>query len=1100
MPVIGRAQVLVEPTFKGTQAQVAKVMDGVGVSAGRSAGVNMGKGMSSGFAEGVAKLKSEVAEANKVITRSQAQITAAQAKIAASTEAEAKALGAVRVAELKLQEVRNNSKAKASQLAAAEEALETARRKAAAATNTRKTAEDNLTKSTTDLKNAQDKSAASSSELEKKIKDVGDQSAESEKKVSKLGGAVSKGLKWGAIAVGTAAVAGLGVALTKGFDRLQSIENAKAKLLGLGHDVESVTSIMNDAMSAVKGTAFGLDEAASVAAGAVASGVQPGKDLERTLRLTGDAATIAGVGMDEMGAIFNKVAASNKIQGDVIAQLQDAGIPIVQLMGKELGTTADETLRLASEGKINFETFQKAMENGLGGAALKSGDTLQGAFKNTMAAVGRIGANLLSGVYPKIREFFAGAIEWLKPLEEGAKVAGAAIGDGLSWALTKAQEFGSYFQTTILPVLQGFGTWVVQNKDWLVALGVALTAGVVAFRAYLIVNSVAAALQAFSLATTIATAKTWLFSTALFANPIGLVIAAIAALVAGLIWFFTQTELGQQIVQNVWGAIQSFIGGTVTWFQTYVLPTIQAIFAGVGAVFSWLYTNIIQPVFAQISWAAQAAWTILDYVFQIIGAVITKVVGPAFNWLWTSVIQPVFGFIGALISAWWTTIVKPIFDAVVWVMNNVLGPAFSWLYANVIKPQFEAIGAIIKWVWDTVIKPVFDFISDVITKTIPKAFEDGVNFIKTHWDKIQDIAKAPVKFVVDTVINDGLINGLNGIGGALGLDKLPRVALPPGFADGGYTGPGGKFQPAGIVHAGEVVWSQDDISRWGGVGVVEALRQAKGYATGGLVHPLPGSVVSQPFHGGHNGMDFAAGTGTPVRAAGPGRVSSAGWSSYGGGNEIHIDHPNGLQTWYAHLSSFAVKLGQMVTGGSKIGEVGSTGNSTGPHLHYMVLNGGWPNYRNPAEYLAGGGAGGDGGFNPIAGIIDGLVDQFKKAFPAAGMFADLAIGAGKKILTGAVDFVTGNGGKDSMGSTGLPYLHDNGGILNPGLSQIMNATRKPEYILNDRQWDAAYRALQQTQGPGRGDTHFHGNVGWDPDEVSYRIEARRQDTFAAFGI
>jgi hypothetical protein len=414
--------------------------------------------------------------------------------------------------------------------------------------------------------------------------------------------------------------------------------------------------------------------------------------------------------------------------------------------------------------------------------------------------------------------------------------------------------------------------------------------------------------------------------------------------------------------------------------------------------------------------------------------------------------------------------------------------------------NWDTIVAVTKDLWEKGVKPIFDTLCNFITKDVPKAFEDGVKWIGEAWANLQKLARDPVKFVVDTVINDGLINGLNTIGGFLGLGKIPRLALPAGFADGGYTGPGGKYQPAGIVHAGEIVWSQDDIARWGGVGIVESLRKAAGFALGGLVNPLRNAVVSQPFSGAHNGMDFAAPVGTPIGAAGPGRVSSAGWSAHGGGNELHIDHPNGLQTWYAHLSSFAVKLGDMVRGGQKIGEVGSTGNSTGPHLHYMVMNGGWPNYVNPSAYLDGGGDAGKGGWNPIADIIDGLLSKFKSAFPAAGFMADMAIGAGKKILDGAVDFITGNGGKDKgIGSTGLPYLHDQGGVLPPGLSSIVNATRKPEAILNAQQWADIHRLATQGGG-GRGDVIFKGNVGWDPNEVAHRIETKRRDTFAAFGI
>ena len=100
-----------------------------------------------------------------------------------------------------------------------------------------------------------------------------------------------------------------------GFDRAMNIEQAQFKLKGLGHDAESVDAIMKDALASVKGTAYGLGDAATVAASAVAAGIQPGENLERTLKLVADASAISGRTMDEMGAIFNKVATSNKVTG-----------------------------------------------------------------------------------------------------------------------------------------------------------------------------------------------------------------------------------------------------------------------------------------------------------------------------------------------------------------------------------------------------------------------------------------------------------------------------------------------------------------------------------------------------------------------------------------------------------------------------------------------------------------------------------------------------------------------------------------------------------------------------------------------------------------
>lgn len=104
-----------------------------------------------------------------------------------------------------------------------------------------------------------------------------------------------------------------------------------------------------------------------------------------------------------------------------------------------------------------------------------------------------------------------------------------------------------------------------------------------------------------------------------------------------------------------------------------------------------------------------------------------------------------------------------------------------------------------------------------------------------------------------------------------------------------------------------------------------------------FIHPLPGGQKTQGIHG-YNGVDIAAPYGTPIVAAASGQVivSSAGGWGMGYGNYIVIEHPNGTQTLYAHLSSNAVWGGGSVVAGQVIGYVGSTGRSTGNHLHVEV--------------------------------------------------------------------------------------------------------------------------------------------------------------------
>ncbi|WP_030751959.1 LysM peptidoglycan-binding domain-containing M23 family metallopeptidase [Streptomyces griseus] len=133
-------------------------------------------------------------------------------------------------------------------------------------------------------------------------------------------------------------------------------------------------------------------------------------------------------------------------------------------------------------------------------------------------------------------------------------------------------------------------------------------------------------------------------------------------------------------------------------------------------------------------------------------------------------------------------------------------------------------------------------------------------------------------------------------------------------------------------------------------------RAAAQPASAGWVAPVSGGV-STPYRasgsmwssGYHTGADFIASTGTTVRAVGAGTVVSAGWGgAYG--NQVVIRHADGNYSQYAHLSSLAVSAGQSVTGGQQIGLSGSTGNVTGPHLHFEIRTS--PDYGADIDPLA----------------------------------------------------------------------------------------------------------------------------------------------------
>ncbi|MFI8261710.1 peptidoglycan DD-metalloendopeptidase family protein [Streptomyces sp. NPDC085665] len=136
-----------------------------------------------------------------------------------------------------------------------------------------------------------------------------------------------------------------------------------------------------------------------------------------------------------------------------------------------------------------------------------------------------------------------------------------------------------------------------------------------------------------------------------------------------------------------------------------------------------------------------------------------------------------------------------------------------------------------------------------------------------------------------------------------------------------------------------------------------AAKSAAAVSAAGFVAPVGGGGISTQYKtpgamwssGYHTGVDFIASSGTTVRSVGAGTVVSAGWGgAYG--NEVVIRHADGKYSQYGHLSQLSVSVGQSVTGGQTIGLSGSTGNSTGPHLHFEIRTG--PSYGSDIDPLA----------------------------------------------------------------------------------------------------------------------------------------------------
>lgn len=446
--------------------------------------------------------------------------------------------------------------------------------------------------------------------------------------LSRIGGAFTSVGKVGLAAIGT--IGGGLAALTAkgGFDRALNIERAQTKLKALGHDTQSVDAIMDDALKSVQGTAFGLGDAASVAATMVASGIQSGTQLETVLGTVGDAAQIAGVGFKDMGVIFSQVAAKGKLQGDEMLQLMQAGIPVLQYLADHYGITTAAAQEMVSAGKVSFADFEAAMREHIGGAAQSAGESFDGAMGNVKAALSRLGETVATPVINGLTSMANQAIPIIDDFTATAQPAlekvGTAIQTGLENALPALQDLASWISGTLLPALQDLAGYLPIVETGFAGVATAIAAikishGIVStISAIKDLNAVlelvseqtgkgvnvftaisdavgALAPKTGSLAAGPGSASKSLgtlftnatkagggimgLSSALKLGPWGLVATAIAAVAAGLAVFLTQTDTGQAMLAE-FGAFMSTVWGQVQAAWQAALPVLESLVSG----------------------------------------------------------------------------------------------------------------------------------------------------------------------------------------------------------------------------------------------------------------------------------------------------------------------------------------------------------------------------------------------------------------------------------------------------------------------------------------------------------------------------------------
>lgn len=590
-----------------------------------------------------------------------------------------------------------------------------------------------------------------------KLKDIGSQ-------IGQVGAKLTKSITAPAAAAATA-VGGITAAL--GWKRLVGIDTAKSQLQALGHDAESVETIMTSALASVKGTAFGLGDAAQVAATAVAAGVKPGEELTKYLSSVGDAAAIAGIGMADMGQIFNQVQTGQVAYTDNLNMLADRGLPIYQWLAEEAGVAADEVKKMASDGKISSEMFFNAIRENIGGAAGVMGQTsFTGAAANVQAAIGRIGAAFLDaggkggGFFSQLKPLMADFTELLDSLGPKAEELGVKFGEAFAGAVEKIKQVIGWWQG-LSPAMQGTITKLA---------GVAVAVGPVLLAVGKVTSVVGGAVTGIGKLTSVfgkasAAGKAAGGSLGMIGKvakvalgPIGLIIGGLAALIAASPEL--RATLGQafQQVAGVVGQVVAAIGPLVQALAAQLVPVFQVLVAALAPVVQILVQALVPVISAIVQLVAEVAAAILPAITAIIQAVlpalaaIVQAIMPLVHMI-ASMLIPIIQAVLPVVTSIFSGIVSflvPIITTVVSVLAQVvsfvassLGPIFSWLFNSIVKPIWDGIKAVISFAWNSIIKPIFESMKWVMQNVLGPAFNSLYeNVVKPVWNGIKSAINA----------------------------------------------------------------------------------------------------------------------------------------------------------------------------------------------------------------------------------------------------------------------------------------------------------------------------------------------------------------------
>nr|DAQ59350.1 MAG TPA: tail tape measure [Caudoviricetes sp.] len=569
-------------------------------------------------ADAVAKAQAEYDKLVSSGTASAEQLAAAERKIA---DARDKGKADVLKRETQLDNARSALTTQTQRVADAEVKLKGAKEKAAGAS-------ERVLSATKQLDEAQAQAERSSKGLSGALASMGDAASAAAEKSGGFLRSLGRGIgKVGGLAAALAGLSGAVGTMQAGFAKVTSIEDTTASLGILMGSAEQATKVMDSLQESNQGTPYSFDAWADAGKNLIAFGVEADKVSDIVTGL-GEAASASGKGEDalnSMASAFGKAAASGKISMDTINSLAEGGVQGLAIMANHYGVTTEEMQKKISSGAIEAAEGIDILTKGI----LEGSEGIAGEIASMSGVMGQM-AETTSGRITNMKAAFNNAAKAM--FEEINPLIGALALKLTDFTYVSIDVFKEQLVPAIKEVvdaMKAVGEWVSRNSDWLGALAVSVGTLVGAYKLLVLQQEIMAAggfvqwvakavLQTnlWTVATNAQAAAQKALNLVMNANPIMLVVTAIAALTAGLVYFFTQTETGQRL----WAQFTQFLQSA---FQSASDAVVDAI--------TWL---IVKWNEAQQAWdAASAAMrAAADWLRDKFNEVITSIVLKFIEW------------------------------------------------------------------------------------------------------------------------------------------------------------------------------------------------------------------------------------------------------------------------------------------------------------------------------------------------------------------------------------------------------------------------------------------------------------------------------------